>query len=295
MSGLIGRAASIARSRNVVRQMNRIGLAGFAARGLAGCALGLGVNGYAQAETLRAQYALSLMGLTIGSATATASLEPAAYKIALNVRLTGLAAMVNKTRGAATSTGALANSAVLPAGYANTTANSNETRTVRMGLTSGNVRAVDISPPFLDMEGRVPVTEAHKQAVVDPVSALIMPVPNGQPLIGPTACNRTIPVYDGLVRFNVTLTYTGMKTVQGKGYSGPVSVCAARYAPVAGYKLDSKSTKFMADNRNMEVWLAPIESVRAVAPYYISIGTATGTLVIKAAEFSLSGQAAQNQ
>ncbi len=248
---------------------------------------------HATAETLRATYALSLMGLTIGNAYAAANLDPGAYKIDLSVKLTGLAAMVAKTRGAATASGAIANASVLPVGYANTTANASETRTVRMGLNAGAVRAVDISPPFLDMDGRVPVTDAHKSAVVDPVSALIMTVPNGQPLVGPSACNRTIPVYDGLVRFNVTLAYAGTKTVQGKGYSGPVSVCTARYTPVAGYKLDSKSTKFMADNRNMEVWLAPIESARIVAPYYISIGTMTGTLVIKAAEFSLSGQSAQ--
>lgn len=262
---------------------------------LAFCVAGAAAVGpaCASAETLRANYTLSLMGLTIGNAYAAANLDPAAYKIDLSVKLTGLAAMVAKTRGAATASGAIANAAVLPAGYANTTANASETRTVRMGLNGGTVRAVDISPPFFDMEGRVPVTEAHKQAVVDPVSALIMTVPNGQPLVGPTACNRTIPVYDGLVRFNVTLAYAGMKAVQGKGYSGPVSVCTARYTPVAGYKLDSKSTKFMADNRNMEVWLAPIESSRIVAPWYISIGTMTGTLVIKASEFSLSGQSAQ--
>lgn len=249
----------------------------------------------AAAETLKANYALSLMGLTIGNATAAANIDPAAYKVDLNVRLTGLAAMVNKTKGAATSSGSIANHSVLPAGYANTTANSNETRTVRMALSAGNVRAVDIQPPFYDMEARVPVTEAHKTAILDPVSALIMTVPEGQPLVGPAACNRTIPVYDGLVRFNVTLAYAGSKTVQGKGYSGPVSVCSVRYTPVAGYKLDSKSTKFMADNKSMEVWLAPIEAARVVAPYYISIGTATGTLVIKATDFSLSGRAAASQ
>jgi len=60
-------------------------------------------------------------------------------------------------------------------------------------------------PAFEDKEGRIPVTEANKRNIVDPTSALIMPVPEGEPLIGPAACNRTIPVYDGYVRFDVTL------------------------------------------------------------------------------------------
>jgi len=183
--------------------------------------------------------------------------------------------------------GQIANSTVLPAAYANTTANSNETRTIRMGLMAGTVRAVDISPPFLDTEGRVPVTDAHKTRIVDPVSALIMSVPAGEPLVGPSACNRTLPVYDGLVRFNVSLSYVGTREVHTKGYAGPVTVCSARYIPIAGYKLDSQSTRFMADNRNLEAWLAPVAQAHVVVPYYISVGTKAGTLVIQAVDFNI--------
>ena len=249
----------------------------------------------AQAETFRATYALSIIGLPIGQANAAAALEPTSYKVDLGLRLSGVAALVSKARGAATANGQIANSTVLPAAYANTTANSNETRTVRMGLTAGTVRAVDISPPFLDMEGRVPVTDQHKTGILDPVSALVMSVPAGRPLVGPTACDRTLPIYDGLVRFNVTLTYVGTKEVRAKGYSGPVTVCAARYTPIAGYKLDSESTKFMAANRNIEAWLAPVEGPHVVVPYYISVGTKAGTLVIQAIDFEIAQDRAQAQ
>ena len=187
-----------------------------------------------------------------------------------------------------------ANATVLPNAYANTTANANETRTVRMGLNAGTVRAVEISPPFLDMDERVPVTQAHKTSVLDPVSALVMSVPPGQPLIGQAACDRTIPVYDGLVRFNVSLFFKGVRNVQAKGYSGPVSVCSARYTPISGYKLDSQSTRYMAENRDLEVWLAPLEQAHVVAPYYIKVGTKSGTLVIQAVDFHVTQQRAQN-
>ncbi len=250
----------------------------------------------AQAESLRATYALSIIGLPIGTADASAALEPDSYRIEIGLRLTGLAALVSKAKGAAAANGQIANSTVLPAAYANTTANATETRTVRMGLAAGTVRAVDISPPFLDMEGRVPVTEAHKARILDPVSALVMTVPPGEPLVGPSACDhRTLPVYDGLVRFNVTLAYVGTRQVQAKGYSGPVTVCSARYTPIAGYKLDSQSTKFMAENRNIEAWLAPVEQAHVVVPYYISVGTKAGTIVIQAVDFQLVHEHAQSQ
>jgi len=248
----------------------------------------------ALAESLRATYALSIIGVPIGNADAAASIENGAYKVDIGLRLSGLAAMVTKAKGAATANGAIANATVLPNAYANTTANANETRTVRMGLNAGTVRAVEISPPFLDMDERVPVTQAHKTSVLDPVSALVMSVPPGQPLVGQAACDRTIPVYDGLVRFNVSLFFKGVRNVQAKGYSGPVSVCSARYTPISGYKLDSQSTRYMAENRDLEVWLAPLEQAHVVAPYYIKVGTKSGTLVIQAVDFHVTQQRAQN-
>ena len=256
-------------------------------------ACGLAVSN-ARAESLRASYALSIIGVPIGNADAAASIEPGGYKVDIGLRLSGLAALVTKAKGAATANGAIANSAVLPNAYANTTANANETRTVRMGLASGTVRAVEISPPFLDMDERVPVTQAHKTSILDPVSALVMSVPAGQPLVGQTACDRTIPVYDGLVRFNVSLFYKGMRNVHAKGYTGPVSVCSARYTPISGYKLDSQSTRYMAQNRDMEVWLAPMAQAHVVVPYYIKIGTKQGSLVIQAVDFHLGERRAQN-
>ncbi len=269
--------------------------AGARSFGLAACIAGGSVIATAvQAESLRANYALSIIGVPIGNADALASIEPGAYKVDIGLRLSGLAALVTKAKGAATANGVIANASVLPNAYANTTANATETRTVRMGLAAGTVRAVEISPPFLDMDERVPVTQAHKTSILDPVSALVMSVPAGQPLVGQTACDRTIPVYDGLVRFNVSLFYKGVRNVHAKGYAGPVTVCSARYTPISGYKFDSQSTKFMADNRDIEVWLAPIEQAHVVVPYYIKVGTKSGALIIQAVDFQIGQQRAQS-
>ena len=240
-----------------------------------------------RADEFRARYTVSLIGFPIGEAAAAGSLGPAGYRIDLNVKLTGVAAMVANVKLALVATGALRRGGVAPSTYATTSANSQGSRTVRMSLDAGNVKAVEIFPPFEDKEGRVPVTAANKRNILDPATALIMAVPEGQPLVGPAACNRTIPVYDGYVRFDVTLHYVGERHVAVEGYSGPVSVCAARYSPVAGHKRDSKSTKFMAENRDIEAWLAPIERAHVVVPFHVAIMTLAGTAVIDAVEFSV--------
>lgn len=242
-------------------------------------------TGSAAAETFRANYAISIIGLSIGNAYATAALAPNSYKIDIGVQLSGVAALVSNAKGAATASGAIADASVLPAAYANTSANAQETRTIRMGLDAGTVRAIDIQPPFPDPGERVPVTDDMKRGILDPVSALLMRVPDGQPLVGPPACARKIPVYDGLVRFDVSLSFVATKDVQTRSYKGPVTVCAARYTPIGGYKRDSSSMRYMANNRDMEVWLAPYEKMRIVVPYHISIRTSAGVLLVQAADF----------
>lgn len=240
-----------------------------------------------KADEFLARYSVSLIGFHIGEAAAVGTVNPTNYRIDLSAKLTGVAAMVANVKLALASSGAVRKTGVAPSTYATTSANTQGTRTVRMSLDAGNVKAVEIYPPFEDREGRIPVTEANKHNILDPTSALIMAVPEGQPLVGPAACNRTIPVYDGYVRFDVTLRYVGVREVSVKGYSGPVSVCAARYTPISGHKRDSKSTKFMAENRNIEAWLAPIPRAHVVVPFHVALMTLAGAAEIDAIEFSI--------
>ncbi len=63
--------------------------------------------------------------------------------------------------------------------------------------------------------------------------------------------------------------------------------CAARYVPVAGHRPDRESVQYMADNKRLEVWLAPVDGTDLFVPYRISIGTKIGDLIIIARDFSV--------
>jgi hypothetical protein len=255
-------------------------------------ALGLlacGVCG-AQAEVWRATYSVSLLGLPIGTAGIVGEINRTSYRIEGNAKLIGLGALVSSARGAATGAGAISAGRVLAASYAVTAANAQITRTMRMSLAGSTVTGVDISPPFEDRPDRVPLRDQDKRGVIDPVGAFVIPVPGADPLVGPAACNRTVPVFDGYTRFDVRLAYVGQRRVATTGYEGPVVVCAVRYVPIAGHRPDRPATKFMAENKNMEVWLAPVESARVLLPYRISVRTMIGTTVIEASEFSVAAQ-----
>jgi len=239
------------------------------------------------ADEFRARYLVSLVGLNIGEVAAAGTLGSSSYRVSLNVKLTGIAAVISNLKLALAASGAVHGDGLVPTTYATTSTNSQGVRTVRMSLESGNVKSVEIVPPFEDKPGRIPVSEAHKRNVLDPTSALVMFVPKDEPLVGPAACNRTIPIYDGYVRFNITLHYLETRQVSVAGYSGPVSVCRVRYTPISGHSRDSKSTKFMAENRDIEAWLAPVPHAHVVVPLHVQLMTQAGSAEVDAVEFSV--------
>lgn len=243
------------------------------------------------AETVHTRYGISLIGLPFGTATVDATLEPSGYRIVLYAKLTGLASLISGSKGSATATGAIVNNRVRPATYATTSANSDMTRSTRMTMSNGNVDQAEITPPWGPFPDRVPVTEADQHGIIDPMSSLIMTVPGSGDLVGPAACNRTIPIFDGATRFDIDLTFTGTRRVKTKGYEGPVAVCAVRYKPISGHRANRPGTRFMAENKQIEAWLAPVGQSRIVAPYRISLMTMVGTVLIEATQFEVGGSA----
>jgi hypothetical protein len=242
----------------------------------------------ASAQTLRATYAISLLGLPIGTGFVRAEITPTSYSVDGRAKLNALASLVSNSRGASTGHGAIVERRISPATFATTAASSSSTRTIRMAMKDNAVLAVDISPPFSDHPDRVPLRPQDKQDIVDPVGAFVFPAPAAGPAISPTDCERTLPIFDGYTRFDLKLSYVGERRVKAKGYSGPVAVCNVRYAPIAGHRKDRPATKYMEENRDLQIWLAPVEGTRALVPFRVSIRTMVGVLAIEATDFSVS-------
>ena len=240
---------------------------------------------HALADVLHATYRVSLVGLPIGAANLDADLSPTSYSIKADAKLTGLAKLFADARGVSAGEGRIVAGRVSPATFATIAASSQMTRTIRMALAGNTVTGVDIAPPFEDKPDRVPLGPHDEQNVVDPIGAVVIPAPWSGPLVSPTACNRKIPIFDGYTRFDINLTYVGERSAKAKGYDGPVAVCSARYVPISGHRSERPATKFMADNKDLEVWLAPIARDHVWMPFRISARTMIGTTVIEASEF----------
>ena len=227
----------------------------------------------ARADDLDAAYSIRLIGLPIGVGSVSAHFSGNSYAIEARGKLTGLANMIGHANGASAGKGVFVGEHVSPSAYATTAVNSSTTRTIRMALAGNAVTGVEIAPPFDEKPDRIPLSAADTRNIVDPVGAYIVPAPATGPAVSPAACERTIPIFDGYTRFDLKLSYGGEKQVSARGYKGAVAVCNVRYVPVAGYRRDRPATKFMAENKDVQVWLAPVEGAGVLAPFRISVKT----------------------
>lgn len=240
----------------------------------------------ARAASLDATYDVSLLGLSLGTANLSGGIEGGRYKLDIQARLTGLVGGFTGGRGSGAATGNLNGGRLSPATFAVSSASSSESRTVRMALDRHAVQALEIEPPIDAKPDRVPLNDGHRRNVMDPISAFLMPVEAGRNA-GAAACNRTLPIFDGAARYDIKLSYAGTREVTLDGYSGPVSVCQARYVPIAGHRSLRPSTRFMAENKEITTWLAPVAGTSMMLPVRISVKTMIGTAVIEASSFKV--------
>ena len=243
---------------------------------------------FGEPTTLHLRYAVSLLGLPIGTAGVDGTVGPNTYRLDGTGRLTGLAGIIVDTKGAVTATGALTGARVTPASFAASAGNSNAVLTIRMAEAKGVATDVEVDPAYIQTPDRIPISAGDKRNIIDPMSSFIFPVAGSGDVVGPAACNRTLPLFDGGVRFNILLTYAETRQVSSPAYTGPVAVCAARYQPIAGYRPARPVNKFMIENKQMEVWLAQVGRSRFAYPYRVSIMTMIGMTVVEATEASFS-------
>jgi hypothetical protein len=238
---------------------------------------------------LDARYAVTLGGLPIGKGNWVIDIADRQYTAAASGATSGLLRVFSSGQGSGASRGFMIGGNPVPASFAASVTSDKKTEEIRMTLSSGDVKEYAISPPPKPDPERVPVTEAHRRGASDPMTASLFRVPgNGNP-VGPQACQRLVPIFDGRMRYDLQYVYKRMERVKAdKGYDGPVVVCAVFFVPVAGHIPSRTAIKYLMQQRDMEVWLAPVAGTRVLVPFRVSIPTPIGAGVMQATQFTTS-------
>jgi len=255
------------------------------ATGSALCLLLTAQGAHAQAR-LDAQYTASLAGIPVGKGTWAIEIGDDQYGASAQGGTAGLLKSFSQGSGNGSVQGRVVNGALIGQSYQASTSAGKKSEQIHINLQNGNVKDFAIEPaPPVDPD-RVPVTDAHKRGVLDPMTASLVRVPGNGELLTPDSCRGAAPVFDGRMRYELKLDYKRMENVKAdKGYRGPALVCAIYFTPVAGYIPDRPVVKYLAQARNMEIFLVPIAGTRVLVPFKMVIPTPLGTATLEATSF----------
>jgi hypothetical protein len=245
---------------------------------------------------LDAHYEATLAGIPVGKGAWTVDIGDDQFSAAANGGTTGLLKAFAGGSGTGAAQGRVVNGALVSTNYSASTATSKKTESIHMLLVNGNVKEYGIEPePPVDPD-RIPVTDAHRRGVYDPMSGSMLHVPGTADPLSPEACHTGAPIFDGRMRYDLSLDFKRMETVKAeKGYQGPVVVCAVYFSPVAGYIPDRAVIKYLSAQRHIEIAFAPVAGTRILVPFRMVIPTPLGTAMLEATQFITQARVAKTQ
>jgi len=235
---------------------------------------------------LEAQYEATLAGILVGRGAWTIDILEDQYSASAVGGTSGLMKAFSGGSGTSAAQGRIVNGALISTNYNASTTTAKKTEAIRMVLVNGSIKEYAIEPePPVDPD-RIPVTDAHRRNVFDPMTGALLRVPGNADPLSPEACRAGTAIFDGRMRYDLKLDFKRMETVRAeRGYQGPVVVCAIYFVPVAGYIPDRPVIKYLSTARNMEIAFAPVAGTRILVPYRMVIPTPLGTAMLEATQF----------
>ena len=247
----------------------------------------LGDHAHAEGK-LDASYTISFAHIPVGDIAATGVFGESEYTISARGRAGGIMKVLVDGEASFSTHGAIKDGYPVPTTFTSKIVSDAETSDVTMVLEEGSVKELAAAaPPKPD---RVPVTQANRQGIVDPLTAMLFSAAATGEGLSQDVCRHTLPIFDGQQRYDLKLAFKRMdKVTADKGYAGPVVVCSVSYEPIAGHRA-YPLVKYLSDGREMEMALAPVAGTRLLAPFRMLVVSSLANLVIEANQFEVTVQ-----
>jgi Protein of unknown function (DUF3108) len=270
---------------------SRVGQTTILATGSALALMTAALGDHAHAEgKLDASYTISFARIRVGDIAATGVFGESEYAISARGRAGGIMKVLVDGEASFATHGTIKDGYPVPTTFTSKIVSDAETSDVTMVLDEGSVKelAATVPPPKSD---RVPVTQANRQGIVDPLTAMLFSTAAAAEGLSQDVCRHTLPIFDGQQRYDLKLAFKRMdKVTAEKGYAGPVVVCSVGYEPIAGHQPSIPLVKYLSEGREMEIALAPLAGTRLLAPFRVSVVSALANLVIEANRFEATAQ-----
>jgi Protein of unknown function (DUF3108) len=238
--------------------------------------------------TMNAHYAVYMTHVHVGEITWAVYFSEQTYLASANGKASGVFSVLLKGEGSVTTHGEMtADGRLVPVQVITSITDDDGHDEVKMTFENRDLKHVqaDGPPPKPD---RVRVTPNLLRQVVDPLSAMLIPVDNDA--FAHANCDKTLRIFDGRRRYNLALSYKRIEKMQiAHGYSGRVLVCGVVLRAIAGYDPDSLLVRYLAGKDDLELWFAPVTGRKIIAPVRALMPTLIGTLEIRATGFEPAG------
>jgi hypothetical protein len=236
-------------------------------------------------------YTASLLGIPLGQISWTVEVSDKRYTAAATGSTAGLLRIFANGHGAANAHGIVNANEPVASDFMVSYVSGNASDEIKIVFSGGKAKESMKHPPNPDPSG-VPLTDANRVGVVDPMTALLVRVPGTGSTAVPAACDRKIAVFDGHMRYDLQLAFKRIERVRANaGYQGPAVVCALYFSPLAGYEIGRSGVRYLKAQRDMEMWLVPIAGTRLLVPFRVSVPTPIGLGVLQATRFVLAPEA----
>lgn len=217
----------------------------------------------ATSKTHNTVFNVKFGALTVGNLKFGVSVDGKDYELTGKGKTQGLADWFASGKADIRSDGLLDGDHLIAAKHYLSVTENKKKATLNMSFANGAVQNVSLVPDKRKTKKAkkyVLITPDDLKNVVDPASTLVVPIELGKASDPTAVCGRTYRVYDGETRYDMKLSYKSNQKIKTKGYDGFAYVCKLQYIPVAGHKRKHENTKRMAENNDMEIWLAPISA-----------------------------------
>jgi hypothetical protein len=246
----------------------------------------------AVASQVVAVYKVELAGFNLGDFRVTARFNGDDYDVRGEGRFSILQGLIYEWRGTSVGKGKLTSAGPEPAMYALSYRGGNEGEQLRMTFANGGVTDVAIVPKKKFNSRTIPVTKEQLEKVFDPLSGAFLYAHSDNPNGDLKVCEQTVPVFDGVQRFDLVLTPKKAVNVKRDAistYAGPAVICHVRFIPIGGYQPDNPGIQLMSQTDEIEVWLVPVRGTAMYVPYRIVLPTPVGYGSALAKSFQVRG------
>jgi hypothetical protein len=244
------------------------------------------ISANAQAR-LDAHYTATLLGLQIGHISWTIDLNNRRFSSVATGSIAGFLRLFLDAQGSVVAEGRLSHGKPVASNFQLKLLAGRWSDEIGI-VFSGNRAKETVLPTSTNPSADyVPIKDADRVGASDPMTALLVYVGGNGPTTVPQACERTVAIFDGHTRYDLSLAFERLGMAHpNEGYQGEVVVCSGKVLPIAGYDPKHFLVTYLAAQHETEIWLAPLRGTRLLVPYRASISTPMGVGILEATKFA---------